>query len=374
MEKPPHYDFRDVLWAPAKALSAKRILVMTIFLCLALTVYDLFLYLALAIEGEKISFVWSAYDIFPFIPFHFSHTVAASVYALGLLLTLHGVMLGMFAVSAIDIEQIRGNRFFSFWGAMKFAFQRFRQILLSELSIVLFVGFIILLFMAFGLVARIPWIGEWLYSVLFVFPTFIISIITIFIVLVLIVSCLLMPTVASAERKGETFSAILETFSTIIRQPWRWLGFTVFSLAAAKVCGFVYAYFCFRATQFLAFTSGLSGGGKIEQLIRSGLKHLPADSDLVRETINIFPGISWSFSIDPWLRGGTDEPVSYVMSFMLFLIFASVFGYMFSVIATAQARGFMVIRFVKDGYRLADESPLFFTDEPVNPPIDEGEV
>lgn len=371
MENPPHYDYRDVLWAPAKALSAKRILVMTIFLCLALVVYNIFLYMALAIEGEKFDFVWRAYGVFAFVPFAMDNIAAAGVYALGGLMTLLSVMLGIFAVSAIDVEQMRGNRFFSFWGATRFAFTRLTQILLSQLSIVLFLVFIVLLFVAFGSVTRIPYIGDWLYSALFVLPTFIISIFTIFIILVLTVSLVLLPAVASAERKGETFGAILETFSTIIRQPWRWLGFTVYAAITAKVCGFVYAYFCYRAVQFLVATSALGGGDRPEQLIRSGLSHLPANSDLVRDTFNIFPGIDWGFSIVPWLRGGNVEPVGYAMAFMLFLIFVSILGYMLSIIATAQARGYMVIRSVKDGHRIPDEPPLFFTDEPVNPPIDD---
>ena len=68
-------------------------------------------------------------------------------------------------------------------------------------------------------------------------------------------------------------------------------------------------------------------------------------------------------------RGGGDEPVGYLVGIMLFLVFTSIIGYMLSIIATAQSRGYMVIRYVKDGYRIPDEDPLFFTDEPVNPVI-----
>ena len=58
------------------------------------------------------------------------------------------------------------------------------------------------------------------------------------------------------------------------------------------------------------------------------------------------------------------------MAFMLFVIFASIFGYMLSVIATAQARAVVIIRKLKDDYNIADEKPLFYKEEHVNPKMD----
>ena len=71
---------------------------------------------------------------------------------------------------------------------------------------------------------------------------------------------------SAADRAGETFTAILETFSTVIRQPVRWLSYTAYALVAGKVASFVYAYFCFRAVQFIGWSAGLGGGDRAEQL------------------------------------------------------------------------------------------------------------
>ena len=60
-----------------------------------------------------------------------------------------------------------------------------------------------------------------------------------------------------------------------------------------------------------------------------------------------------------------------LMAIMLFLIFASIIGYFLAVVATAQARAYVVIRYKKDDYEIATESPLFFEDEPVNEPIED---
>ena len=76
--------------------------------------------------------------------------------------------------------------------------------------------------------------------------------------------------------------------------------------------------------------------------------------------------------IHPQARGGGNEAAGHVMALMLFLIFASIIGYMLAIVATAQARGYVAIRYFKDTYKIPDESPLFFEDEHVNPPV-EGE-
>ena len=373
MQFPLKYDYRDILSAPAAALAAKRILVMTLFLCAGLALYNLFSYVALAIEGEKVGRAFSVYGFFPFESFSFDSVIAALFYWTGVVLALLAVMTGMTAVAAFEIEAIRGYPFLGIRKSIGFALDRFKQLFLSELSVVAFVLLIILLIFIYGLIGRIPFIGEWIYTIFFVLPGFVIAIFTVFILLVFILSVLLLPAVAAANRSGETFDSILETFSTIIRQPIRWTFYTLISGAAAKVFGFVYAYFAFRAVQFLTWSSSLGGGDNITNLVKSGVNHLPVKSDVAVYTFNLFEGIDWGINVAAWSRGGTaDSAVSYFMAFMIFIIFASIFGYMLSVIATAQARAVVIIRKLKDDYSIADEKPLFYKEEHVNQKVEES--
>ncbi|MGH8015002.1 MAG: hypothetical protein ACREBV_02300 [Candidatus Zixiibacteriota bacterium] len=372
MQFPIKYDFRDVLAAPAAAFSAKRIFVMTLFLCGSLIVYDVFTCLALFADGENVRSAYSVYGFLPFDSFDFSETIGLIIYWAGIVFSLMVLMLGMFAVAAFEFESLRGFRFMGIKCAIGFALGRFKQMFLSHLSIVSFLLLILLLFVLYGLIGRIPVVGEWIFSIFFVIPGFILAIFTVFIVLVLIISVILLPAVSAADRNGETFDSILETFSTIIRQPVRWLFYTAYSGVAAKVCGFVYAYFCYRAIQFLTWSASLGGGEEITQLVKSGANNLPIRSEVVSYTFNIFSGIDWGVNIAAWARGSySDEPVAYLMSFMLFLIFASIFGYMLAIISTAQARSFVIVRFLKDTYKIPDEKPMFFEEEHVNPKIDE---
>ena len=76
MEPAPRFNFRDVLSAPARALSAKQILVMTLFLLAAFCVYNLFVYLAYAIQGDSLKSVWDVYGCFPFARIGFNTPAA----------------------------------------------------------------------------------------------------------------------------------------------------------------------------------------------------------------------------------------------------------------------------------------------------------
>ncbi len=371
MEPKPYYDFRDILVAPAKALSAKKISLMTFFLSVGLLGYDFFTYLAVVVDGEKLATFYSVYGLLPLTYLTFSHWLAQTLYHLGLLVAIYALMLGFFGVSAITIEELRGNRFLSLGKALRFSFRRLPQLFLSELSIFVFVCIIVLLIFLLGLITRIPYLGEWIYALFFVIPNFIIALFVVFICFITVISVILLPAVAAAERRGETFTAILETFSTIIRQPVRWFLYTAYAAIVAKLCGFIYAYFSFRAVEFLTLASSLGAGKKVWYLLKSGLSHLPVNTPLVRETFNIFPGIHWSFSLAPWLRGGGNEAAGYLMAVMLALVFASIIGYMLAILATAQARGYVVIRYYKDGYKIPEEDPLFFEEEHVNPRVEE---
>ncbi len=372
MNTPLFYDFRDVLIAPARALSAKRIFVMTLFLVVGIVVYDILAYLAVAVDGQSVGRFWDLYGLLPLKWLHFGTLWAEVIYGLGLVLGVLALMLGFFAVSAFEMEQIRGNRFFSIGASVRFTLSRLGQLITAEVSILAFVALIVVLFLVLGLVTRIPYIGEWIYSITFLIPGFIIAIFTVFIFAVLQVSVVLLPSTAAAEHNGESFTAILETFSTVIRQPVRWVLYTAYGLTAAKVCSWVYAYFCYRAVQFVAWSVSITAGDKGVDVVRSGLSHLPLRSDLVRGMLEVFPGVDWSFSVSQWV-GRTDYAAGHLMAVMLFLIFASIIGYALAVVATAQARGYAVIRYLKDDYKIEDEKPLFFEEEWVNPKSGEGE-
>lgn len=365
----PFYNLFDALQAPARGLSAKQIFLAALSLVAGLLVYDFFRYLAYMEQRENLGLIFDLYGFFPFDSPPQGRILAQLLFAIGVAGGVLCIMCGLTAVSVIHVEAIRGNAFMSPRKAIKFVRSRFRQLLSAVAAIVVFVGFIVLLFAIFGLIARIPLLGDLLFAVFFVIPNFIIALFAVFILFVAIIGVLLLPAVAATERGNESFGVILETFSTIIRQPSRWIGYTVVSGALAKIATFVFAYFSYRAIEFMVFATSIGGGEKIRRLVGAGFSLLPTDTKIFQFFFNVFPGVRWSFDFDKLTGPSGGGIAAHLVAVMLFVIFAAIIGYFMSSLAAAQVYTYVGIRKSKDGHDLSTEKPLFFEDEHVNSEI-----
>lgn len=366
------YNFKGIIPVPAKALKGKKIFVASFFLLAGLIIYDIIAYIALIVEGFDIAEAFGRFGFLPFSYIFFNSAIAFWMYNyIAPILAVFVVTVGIISIAQIDFETLRGNPFFSGRQAISYGFSRIRRLFLSWTAVLIFILFIALLGVIVGLIARIPYIGEILYSVFFFFPNFIVALFAVLIIIILILSVLIMPVAVSADRVGESFQSILETFLTFTRQPIRWILYTAYSLIAAKVAAFVFAWVSFMAILFLHCITWLGGGDKITGIIASGVKHLPIDSGIVAFMTNIFPGINFGFDLSSLPPGGTDSIAGYIMTVSLFLIFLIICGYALSVIATGQAYAYAVIKKMRDDHKITDEKPLFYEEEWVNPPIDE---
>ncbi|SYZ74219.1 conserved membrane hypothetical protein [Candidatus Zixiibacteriota bacterium] len=324
-----------------KALRVKKIIIGSFFLILSFLIYILILNSVALIDSAD--WVPSALPSFA-VP---QTVVSSIVFYLGLAVLILIVMDGMTAIAKFDYEEISGHRFYPMRSAMRFGFSRFKQLLMSEAAIILFLLFVILLGAAIGLLTRLPVLGDILFSVFFVFPNFVVAMLAVLVIFALAASIMIMPAAVAADKKGEAFNSIQETFSTIIRRPIHWTVLTIYSLIWAKIGGFVFAYFSYRAVQFIKFSTMLGGGEKTANLIGGGLSHLPLHSPPAYHTFSLFPGSRIGIHLDSLLSAGGTGWAGYLMALSLFLIFVLIWGYIFSVIATGQAYLFAYIRKIR---------------------------
>lgn len=363
------YNYKDIISVPAKALRAKKILLSSLFILIALILFCACAYLGLIFDGHSITEIYNNHGLQPIDYFAFdSFAAIIFYYYFGPFLALFSIMIGIMSVSIIDFENMRGNPFLSYIQSIRFSLGKIKQLFLSELVIALLIALIVIMGIIVGLITRIPYIGEMLYSVFFFFPNFIVALFTTLAIFIQMLSVLIMPAAVAADRRGETFRSIVETFLTITRQPVRWIVYTAYSFIVAKVCSFVFAYFAYRAVQLLLFMTKLGGGNKIDNLIASGLNHLPLDSPVVSFMTNLFPGINFGFELCLPTQGATDGLAGYIMALSLFLIFIFIWGYFLSVIATGQAHSFAIIKKKRDDYKITDETSLFFESAWVSQP------
>ncbi|MEE8576634.1 MAG: hypothetical protein V3T31_05210 [candidate division Zixibacteria bacterium] len=366
MQPKLHYDLRDILAVPARALSAKQILIMTVGLIIALIFYNSAYYLAHLLAGSNLTALFAAKS---FLPSPLSAPVtfwSGLLIAMGIVMAILTIMLSSLATAAINVERIRGNRFMTFSDGIRYALSRWRQIALAEIGIILFILFAVLLFVIAGLLGRIPYLGEWIYAAFFLIPAFFSGLFTVLVITVLVVSTVIMPAVAAVEMSRESFDLILETFSVIIRQPFRWLGYSMLLLLLAKVGSFIYAYAAFRTVQFMTAAVSISDSGRMHNLIGQALGHLPVDYDLVYGIFNLFPGIDFGVNVMQYATHTPSSAAAYLLSAMLFLILASIAGYAMNIIAVGQAYAYIIICNEKDALCINDAHCV----DKVTPPRD----
>jgi len=354
------YNFKSILPIPGKALKAKRIWVAGIFILGSFILYDFLTFLAVIIDGRDFGYFWSIYGLFPLVWLQFSSGISQAIYMAGIAVSGFVLAVGMIALAVFDFEDMRGNPFLSWPKAVGFAAGRIGQLFRSWAAILVFLAFIVILALLAGLLTRIPVVGEVIFGLFFFFPAFIVALFTVLIIFVFMLSFLIMPVAVAADRRGESFSSILETFNTVTREPWRWSLYTAYSVLAAKVGSFVLAYFAFRAVQFLRLTIGLTGGAGVDRLIASGADHLPLSGALVDFTTGLMPGLGFGFDITG-LGGGVivHGPGSFLTAISLFLIFVMIWAYVISIIVSGQARAYAVIKFRREGYRIDEEASFF---------------
>jgi hypothetical protein len=125
----------------------------------------------------------------------------------------------------------------------------------------------------------------------------------------------------------------------------------------------------------MTVASALGGGSKIPKLVKSGVANLPVRNDLVYQVTNVFPGVRWGFDIPSGSVWGTDSAAAHVMAIMLFIVFVTILAYALAIVAAGQARAYVVLKYIKDGYKIPDEESLFASKPiTVGPNASDGEA
>ena len=372
MKKPFPHDMRAVLSCAGNGLSLKKITAAAFYLLIGQTTYLIFTYLALLYDGVSFDYIRQSYGLFPFRLFPFDSAIAYLVYFAGIGGALTCLSLAIMSVAVITFEEIRGDYFFSVFKAIRFSFSRLPSLLGVHFSLLAFIAFIYLLGVITGIIGRIPYLGETIIGVFYLFPIFISLIFTVFIIFVMIVGVILVPIVLASQKRKEIFDGILQLFSVLTQESWRFFWYLAISCGLAKTASFLMAYLFYRTLQFSQLVLIQGGGEKIERLFNSAYNLLPLNSPVLLFMTNIFPGIDFGFRLSRWGYGGDESVAAVILAVSFFILFVILCGYMMSVFSSGLARGYAVIRRMKDDYFIVDESPLEEYQDYVNPPLKEN--
>jgi hypothetical protein len=369
MKEPFPHDIRAVLSAPGKGLSLKKIFAATVFLVAGYVVYTAFTWLALLYDGVSFGYAWQSYGMFPLRLFSFDAVAALVIYLLGIAAAGVCLSLAVMAAAVITFEELRGDFFYSASDAIRFAIGRIPTMALVYVAVGAFLGFIYLLGVIVGVIARVPLVGESIIGIFYVIPIFLTMVFVVFIIFVLTLSVLVLPVIIAAQRQREVFDALLQLFSVVIKEPVRLVGYIAVTGVLAKVSSFVMAYLFFRTMQFSRIILMHGGGERVERLFNTAMEMLPWNSPVVSFVTNIFPGIRFSFHYAPWGYGGGTTAGAVFLAISFFVLFMVILGYGTAVLAAGLARGYAVIRRMKDDYFIINEEPMANGSDYANPPL-----
>ncbi|MCI0531670.1 MAG: hypothetical protein L0Y74_06970, partial [candidate division Zixibacteria bacterium] len=202
---------------------------------------------------------------------------------------------------------------------------------------------------------KIPVLGEIGFALFFGLPIFVVALFGVYIVFVLLCSIILAPAIVGTLQE-DNFETIVQSFSTIWNQPWRFFLYTGILGVLAKVSSFIFGYFCFRAIQLTIWVCSVFMSDKLYNLIEGGLGYLPYDPSVTNYMTNLFAGISFGFEIPTPSEGvaldWSGEIAAFILGLTFVLIGFVIFCYALAIMSAGQAISLVIIYKKKEGENL----------------------
>jgi hypothetical protein len=324
-----HFDFRDIFLASRLALSGKTIMAQFIGLGVGYLLWLIFTYLAWLLSGLGLSQTWGLYGLFPILDFSFSGTPAWICFIVGNLLFLFCWFISSTAVAQIGFRDLLGDPFYPLTHGYRFAFKSLPTLIFAPGLILFFIVLILLFGVILGLVGKIASVGEVVFSLVYLLPVFPVALALAYIIFNFSISLFFTPAVVATTR-SDIFDTIIELFTAVWRQPWRLVVYNGLLYAVAKLVAFVFAYFCFRAGQFVHLSCGLLMGEKLERITATALNYLPRESAIFSYFTNLSPRIRFGFHLPESFHWGSLSGPENVAAFLLGLSFIVIFFFVIS--------------------------------------------
>jgi hypothetical protein len=352
-----YFDIRDIFRAPRLALSGKKILIQCLGLLIGYVGYLILTYIAFLTSRMSLSDIWESYGFFPVWGFTFTHWISWLIFIVGCLFLVVTWLMASAAVGKVTYEQLKGDEFYSAKDSWKFLKKHGRTIFLTPLSLVVFSVILVIGGIIVGLFGKIPYVGELGVGIFYGIPIFVVAFFVIYTLFIFVFSLLLTPAVV-ATTKEDIFETIVQLFSSIWSQPWRFFLYTALAGVLAKLGTFVMGYFTFRSVQLLNWSCGFFMKDKFSDIIDGALSYLTLPSWFFNFITNIFPGIDFKFHLPEMGFGAflnwSEGIAAFLIGITFILIIFGVVSYGLATISTGQTLTYIIIRQKKDEENLLE--------------------
>jgi hypothetical protein len=353
-----YFDIRDIFRAPRLALSGKKLFIQTSGLFCGYLGFLILTYIAHLLSDRRLSEVWGSYGLFPVYDFSFRGFFPWLIFVIGGVFFISIFLLSNAAVGKLTYEQLKGDEFYSTKDSFKFLKKNWKTVLLSPLSILALVIILLICGIVIGLLGKIPYVGELGLGIFYGVPIFVVALFTAYTLFIFFIALFMTPAIV-ATTKEDVFETIVQLFSSIWTQPWRYFIYTGLSGLLAKLGAFVFGYFCYRGVQLVNWSVGVLMKDKLSEIIEGALGYLTVPSSILYFFSNIFPGIRFAYLVpEPGWGAGLNwskEIAAFLIGITFILIVFVVISYALATFSVGQTLTYIIIRKKKDDENLLEK-------------------
>ena len=355
------FDIRDLFKAPRLALSGKKIWIFIIGNLAGFIIYWLFSYISLILTGVTFLDALKEYGFQPYLFNTELEWYAWVTYFIGIVAWVIAIYLANTSVSRLTFKQLKGDYFFSTKDAWRYTKKHWHPIVFTPITFILIILFFILFASLFALLGVIPYIGEFLFAIPYLFYFFG-SIFTIYTLIVFLVSLFYIPTIVGAYEE-DTMGSIFQSYAITWSQPWRIIIYNLVLIPLMIISVLIFGYFFETGIRLMNSVFGND--------LLMGQKY----SDIVNFSGNLVQ-LEWLSFIFNFNLPEISEPLSLFGSFAgiilaisFFLIILSIISYALSILSVGHTLMFIIFKKLSDDDDLLsrkDEDDLEVEDDMFN--------
>jgi len=361
------FDIRDIFRSPRIALGIQRIWIQFLGLLVGYVGYLVFTYLSLLASGVGFSLAWKKYGLLPCLMPEAASWYSYIIFAIGALWLVAMYLISATAVSRATYMLVKGNHFYIWRDAIRFAMKKSASVLLSPLAIVIIIALVLIGGAVVGLLGKIPFVGALGLSV-FTILWFLAALFVVFLVIIFAVAMIQAPAII-ATTDDDAFEAVFQSFSMVWTQPWRLVFYELLSGILAIFAFFVLAFFAKKAFIVMENVFAASMGDNFINISSHAMYLL--NVWLIQSVAwidSIFgkcaPLIYFSRVFDPLvLPHGYQYVAAFIFSLSMLLIGGFIFSYGVASFNVGNTLAYIVLRKMKDNENLLERKDAEEEDE-----------
>ena len=351
-----YFDFRDVFRAARYGLSGKKILLQFWGFLLGYAGYVILTYIALLVSGIGLGASWVTYRLFPAVVPGVLSWPGWIIYIAGVVFWVIMWLLYSTATAKITYQQLKGDDFYTARESIGFIKKNWKAIIFSPIMVFIIIAFLVVCGIIAGLIGKIPFLGKLLVAV-FTIPIWGTALFLVFLAVVFLVGIIAGPAIVATARE-DSFETMIQFFSTIWSQTWRFVVYNVLLGGLVVAAVYVFGLFSYWALKAGYMIMGWTMGPKLHNIAMAAINWLPTKLGL------------WSLWAKGWWTGklalvsiyrmphmelhGAESAAAVILGIFLLIIFGMVLSYGLATWSAGQTIIYLIIRKRKDDENLLE--------------------